>query len=79
LRPGVADGQAQRLPPDQLAELVEVNEFRRRDGRRDNPGQQPELIEDAHGMGQEVDADPERANRLDGLKHPGFNPDLMEA
>ena len=30
-------------------------------------------------MGQKVDADPERANRLNGFKDPSLEPDLMEA
>ena len=79
LGPRVPGGEAALLPPDLLAAPGAVDELR----RRDRPG--AELVEEAqrvelpHGVGQEVDADSERAQFLHRVEDVDLHPDLVEA
>jgi hypothetical protein len=69
LRPAVAGAQAARLGPDALAALGVVGELGARDPRGFERCAQPELVQLAHRVRQEVDADAERPQLGHRLEH----------
>ena len=67
LRPAIAGGESARLAPDALAVLGVVHDLGGGDGEREQFVEQSELGQLAHGVRQEVDADPELADRRRAL------------
>src|SRR3546814_645325 len=68
LWPAVAGGLAARFRPDELAALGVVGELGRAHAEAVELPQQAELVELAHRMRQQVDADAERLQRRRGLE-----------
>ena len=79
LRPSVAGRKPPRFIPDRLAALGEV---RQRRGCQPVAGQfvgEPERIELAHGVGQQVDSDAQRLDAIDALEHPDGEAGTVQA
>ena len=79
LRPRVAGGPAPVLTPDLLTPPGAVDEQLRGDRLRLQCVEQAEGVQLPHGVGQQVDADPERPDLVDRLEHVDLDPDLVEA
>ncbi len=78
LRPGIAGREPACLSPDLLAPPRAVHERLGRDGAPAQVVEQPERVELAHGVRQQVDADAERAHLAGGLEHVDLDTDLVE-
>ena len=79
LRPVVAGRDAAWLPPDAAPVLREVDELRSGDAQLLERRPQAELVELAHRVGQQVDADAERAQRRDRLEDLHLEAGRVEA
>ena len=79
LRPRIAGGGAPRFLPDLLAPPGAVHEHLRRDRPDAELVEQAEGVELAHGVGQQVDPDPQGAQLAHRLEHVDLDPDLVQA
>lgn len=78
LRPVVARFQSARLPPDELAELVVVRKILRADGRPVQLILQTEIPQDAHRVGEQVDAHAQFLQRFDRFIDLDFDSGAMQ-
>jgi len=78
LRPAVAGGLAARLRPDELAALGVVGQLRGAHAQGVEPVEQAQLVQLAHRMGQQVDADAQRPDLRRGFEDRHRHPRLVE-
>src|SRR5205814_4884354 len=79
LWPTITCGDPARFTPDGLATLRVEGEFPTGDAGRFDLGTKPQLLELAHGVGQEVDPDAERSDLGHGFEDTDREARLVQA